>query len=101
MNIDQEEIKNGLRSCATLKSSRQRYSIIDYKKLIELLGLKNKNELRETYKKWVNNAIESKNLNRESKWTENVAVGSKDFVKNFKSRLAQKRTGKLHKKDPD
>jgi putative transposase len=71
-----------------IQSSRQRYSIIDFNKLIELLGLKNKDELRETYRKWVNNAIESKNLSRESKWTENVAVGNKDFVENFKSRLA-------------
>lgn len=71
-------------------SGRQRYRLVDKKKLFQLL----ENESVENYKKIQNdrieNAIKHRDLVRNSQWTESIAVGSEKFAEGIKSKLGVK-----------
>jgi len=73
-----------------IKSNRQRYKLIDTEKLMELLGMDNQERLKESYETWINTALVSRTLKRESYWTESVAVGDRDFVEDIKNKLGLK-----------
>ncbi len=51
-----------------------RYTLIDTKWLMELCGLVNKDQLRNEYKQWVEDAINIDGDKRESCWTERIAA---------------------------
>ncbi len=70
-----------------IQRPRQRYSLIDYKNLMELLGIDTMDELKTSHRGWIEESIESHNPIRESKWTESIAIGSKFFVEDTKKRL--------------
>jgi len=55
-----------------------------------LLHLRSLHELQESYHYWITEALGYQNHNRESKWTEAIAVGSKQFVEATKERLGIK-----------
>ena len=63
-----------------IQNPRQRYSLIDYHKLISLLQMKDLGELQESCKNRVEQSLLSRDKSREIKWTESVAVGSKLFI---------------------
>jgi len=63
-----------------IQKPKERYGIIDYRTLIALLHMRNIEELQESHMSWIAEELSSKRLNRESKWTESIAVGSEDFV---------------------
>ncbi len=73
-----------------IKSSPQRYKLIDTRKLMRLLHIDSQQRLKEFYKKWIESALVSKGIKRESRWTESIAVGNKDFVEAIKTRLGIK-----------
>ena len=75
-------------------SNRQRYRIIDSSKLINLLNLKSRSELRAIYEASISQEIGADNLKRESMWTESIAVGSKIFVEHIAERLGYKARGR-------
>jgi len=77
-----------------INSQRQRYSVIDYKKLIELLHIRDFEELRNSYNHRVDEILRGGNHTRESKWTESIAVGSKEFVEATKERLGIRGKGR-------
>ena len=77
-----------------LNSPKQRYSVIDYKKLIELLHMRDFEELRKIYNHRVDEILRGENHTRESKWTESIAVGSKEFVEATKKRLSNRGKGR-------
>jgi len=68
-------------------SDRERYKLIDKKKLQELLHVDNEQMLKESYKKQIETSFNNENLERDSCWTESVAIGGKDFVENIKDEL--------------
>ncbi|MBN1223755.1 MAG: transposase, partial [Candidatus Aminicenantes bacterium] len=70
-----------------IQSSRQRYRLIDRSALIDLLNLEDLENLRHTYKKWIDDAVEKSAFKRESRWTESVAVGSREFVERITDKL--------------
>jgi putative transposase len=70
--------------------SRQRYRLIDKNILIELFNLGSEEELKIAYNNWIESRLNEGHLQRESHWTESLAVGSKDFVANIKDRLGIK-----------
>ncbi|MEX0962831.1 MAG: hypothetical protein WDZ52_02155 [Pseudohongiellaceae bacterium] len=55
--------------------------------LLELFGDKEPDKFRQTYRLWVEEALKTVCLERDSRWTENLAVGSKAFVEGYQSRM--------------
>ena len=77
------------------QAPRKRYSIIDYKSLIELLNFDNYDELINTHQKWVEASLKEKKEHvRENKWSQSIAVGSKKFIEKVKSQLGIRARGR-------
>jgi putative transposase len=72
----------------------QRYSIIDRKRLMELIGIGVGDELSQTYKGWIDEILMSGEAARESKWTESVAVGNKQFISTVREELGIRTAGR-------
>ena len=77
-----------------IQSPRQRHSIIDHESLVDLLNMKNVDELKEAYRGWVDEALEKQDLGRQPRWTESIAVGTENFVRDTKERLGIKAIGR-------
>jgi len=77
-----------------IQSPRQRYALIDYPRVMGLLHMRDFKELQESYKCWVDEALRSQKRDRESRWTESIAVGSKHFVEATKETLGVKAKGR-------
>jgi putative transposase len=75
-----------------IQANRLRYTLIDYQKLAHYLGLNTRAELRNYYKRWIELALQTAQLKRESKWTESLAVGSKKFVEMMDNKLGTRPT---------
>ena len=71
-----------------------RYGLIDLNGLMELCGLISKDQLRNEYKQWVEDSINIDGYNRESCWTESIAVGNRQFVEDTKDKLGLKVQGR-------
>jgi len=72
----------------------QRYSIIDRKRLIELVGTGLGDELSEIYKGWVDEVLKSGKTVRDTKWTESVAVGNMQFIGTVREELGIRAAGR-------
>lgn len=70
-----------------IQKPRERYSIIDHRALMDLLGIPSIEALQRSHKTWVEEALARAEQVRESKWTESVAVGNRGFVETLKSKL--------------
>jgi len=70
--------------------NRQRYRLINKEKLLEFLNFQNMEELRASYRMWVADTIASDRIKQEKVWTECVAVGSKNYVDEIKSKLGKR-----------
>ncbi len=77
-----------------IQNPRQRYSLIDYHRLISLLQMKDIGELQESCRKRVEQNLATRNQSRDSKWTESIAVGSKVFIEATIKRLGIKAKGR-------
>jgi putative transposase len=65
---------------------RQRYRIIHRPKLCRLLGA-TPSDLKSNYGRWIVDFSKELPLERESRWTESLAVGREEFVARFKEKL--------------
>jgi REP-associated tyrosine transposase len=72
---------------AELQRPRERYSIIDHRAIMDLLGITSVEALQRAHRTWVEEALARPTHVRESKWTESVAVGSRSFVETIKGKL--------------
>jgi putative transposase len=72
----------------------QRYTLIDRKQLMTVLGIDNSEGFGKIYKGWVDAALTRDNNVREDRWTQSIAVGGKDFVEMVKDRLGYKAIGR-------
>jgi putative transposase len=79
---------------AEIQVPRERYSIIDHRALMDLLGIPSIDALRRSHSAWVEEALARAEQVREGKWTESVAVGSRDFVETIKARLGIRAKGR-------
>jgi putative transposase len=70
-----------------IQNPRQRYGLINYKRLMQLLNIQTVEKLKKSHSGWIEEALRSDRHVRESKWVESVAVGSEEFVKMTKERL--------------
>ena len=68
--------------------------IIDFNRLMDLLGFENYDDLKEAHCKWVDSAMQTDNSGKENKWTQSIAVGSKSFVEKMKEALGFRATGR-------
>jgi REP element-mobilizing transposase RayT len=73
-----------------IQSPRERYALIDYIDLRDLLDFKAMDDLAAAYRGWIEESIKEVGHFRDEKWTESVAVGSEAFVKSTKERLGFK-----------
>jgi putative transposase len=73
---------------------RRRFTLIHRPSVLNLLKLETEEKLREIYPKWIQNTLELGTTRRESIWTENVAVGTEEFVKRTAKALGIKSVGK-------
>ena len=78
-----------------IQNPRQRYTIIDYESLIDLFSTQSMDELKKTYRGWVEEALEKQSYcKRETRWTESIAVGSEVYVRETKEKLGMKVKGR-------
>ncbi len=54
---------------------------------MELLGFGNYDELKDAHYKWVDSEIQTENSDKENKWTQSIAVGSKSFIEKMNEAL--------------
>ena len=77
-----------------IQRPRERYRLIDHVKLIELLRIDTRDELTRHHRGWIEESLISGKQDRESKWTESIAVGSKAFVEQTEERLGVRARGR-------
>ena len=77
---------------AELQSQQQRYGVIDRIALMELLGIDDYERMKAERKQWVEEASKAglDFFERDSCWTESLAVGSLDFVRDVQSSLGKR-----------
>jgi len=71
-------------------SNRQRYRLIDKKKLLQLLEIGSLESYRKIHEERLEKVISCHDLARKGQWTESVAVGSEKFAKEVKKKLGIK-----------
>ncbi|MEW6382249.1 MAG: hypothetical protein AB1611_22015, partial [bacterium] len=59
-----------------------------------LLNCGSRDELKELYRSQVDYALSAGQITRESKWTDSLAVGSKEFVEDVQAKLGIKAAGR-------
>ena len=74
-----------------LVGERERYHLLDIGRLVELLGVEDRESLAEFHRQRIDEAIKNQQLNREPVWTESIAVGSKEFLNGIVSRNRRKK----------
>ena len=77
-----------------IQNPPQRYALIDRRRLNDLLGIGDSDQLRISYKGWLEEALSKDGHVRDGKWSESVAVGSKSFVEEVKKKLGIKAIGR-------
>jgi putative transposase len=77
-----------------IQNPRQRYSLIDYPRVISLLQMRDLDDLQKSCKNRIDETLDSEKQSRESKWTESVAVGSKPFIEATIKKLGIKAKGR-------
>ena len=70
-----------------IQNPKERYSLIDHAQLVTLLGKEGIDDLIDSHATWVDEAVNQGSKPREVKWTESIAVGSKEFVEKIKEKL--------------
>jgi putative transposase len=58
------------------------------------LSALNYDDLKAAQPKWVESAIQTDNRDKEKKWTQSIAVGSKTFIEKMKDTLGYRARGR-------
>jgi putative transposase len=69
-----------------LVGKRERFRLLEIDRLVELLGLSDRESLAEIHRQRIVEAIRAGRLIREGIWTESIAVGSEAFLREIASR---------------
>lgn len=77
-----------------IQAPRDRYALIDYKGLRDLLEFRSMYDLAEAYRGWVEESVQGGRHFRDERWTQSVAVGSEAFVRATKEKLGFKGKGR-------
>lgn len=68
--------------------------LIDYERLQDLFGASSYDQLRRSYKGWVEEYLGDGAKSRQDEWTGSIAVGSKAFIEVVKARLGFRAKGR-------
>jgi hypothetical protein len=77
-----------------IQNPKKRKGIIDFDRLIGLLGFENFDDFKEAHYKWVESEIPTDGSAKENKWTQSIAVGSKPFIETMRETLGFKAKGR-------
>jgi len=77
-----------------IQNPPERYSLIDVPYLRKLCGFSNPEHFTEQHRQWVHEAVARGKKQRETCWTESIAVGGIGFVDEIKARLGVKGVGR-------
>jgi len=75
-------------------NTRQRYTLIDHESLTDLFNISSIEELRKTYRGWMEESLEKWGRGRQPRWTESIAVGDEGFVGDVKEKLGIRAMGR-------
>ena len=73
---------------------KQRYTLINRQKLMDMLEIKDNEQLCRSHRKWVEEVLKSSPNAREPKWSESIALGSKEYVEETQTKLGIKAKGR-------
>ena len=59
-----------------------------------LLGFENYDDLKDAHYRWVDSAMHTDNSDKENKWTQSIAVGSKTFIEKMHETLGFRAKGR-------
>ncbi|MDR3566504.1 MAG: transposase [Syntrophobacteraceae bacterium] len=79
---------------AEMIKDRERSLITDFDVLMELSGAESNEAMLRMRSGWIEDALDRGVQDRQSKWTESVAVGDKDFVEDVKAKLGLRARGR-------
>jgi len=65
----------------------KRYSVINKNALLELFGVSCFEQYQQVHQCWIKDALKAENNQRVTAWTQNIAVGSQDYLTTVKSAL--------------
>lgn len=77
-----------------IQMPRKRKGIIDFDRLIDLLGFESYDDFKDAHYKWVESAVQTESSGKESKWTQSIAVGSKTVIEKVKGTLGFRAKGR-------
>jgi putative transposase len=77
-----------------IQAPRERYAVIDYEGLRNLLNFKEMPDFADAYRGWIEEAIVADGQLRDGKWSESIAVGSESFIMMTKEKLGIKAKGR-------
>jgi hypothetical protein len=61
---------------------------------MNLLGFDNYYDLKDAHYRWVDSEMQNDSRNKENKWTQSIAVGSKTFIEKMKKAFGYKAKGR-------
>jgi putative transposase len=77
-----------------IQEPRRKKVLINYERLKQLVGTGSYDELRSSYKGWIDGYLGNGTKNRQDEWTRSIAVGSKSFIENVKALLGFRAKGR-------
>jgi putative transposase len=77
-----------------IQSPRKRKGIIDFDRLMGLLGFENYEDLKEAHCKWVASQTPNNLSGKDNKWTQSIAVGNRTFIETVKKALGFRAKGR-------
>jgi len=77
-----------------IQNPPKRYSIIDLSALLTLTGFASLDALQQTQREWIDSKLENNILQRQSYWTDSVAVGSQNYIETLQARLGVRTNGR-------
>jgi putative transposase len=78
----------------TSRIPEKRKGIIDFDRLMDLLGFETYDDLKDAHSRWVDSEIQTDNRDKENKWTQSLAVGSKTFIEKMKKAFGYRAAGR-------
>jgi len=95
VNHPKEWINSGYNE---IQNPKQRYNLLDLKRLPILFGFDSLHEFQKHHKIWIDDAVKNDRLEKDSKWSESIAVGRKSYVEAVHKKLGIK--AKARKVEP-
>ena len=77
-----------------IQNPKIRKGIIDFNRLMGLLGFETYEQLKKAHFKWIDSALRNEKKGRETKWSQSIAVGSKTYIEKVKEAIGFRAIGR-------